>query len=709
MRRVVALLAIALAASAAYLVIRSETKYDDESTTKTPRSTGVESTSSPATAVSEAVAPATRLGEPIHEADGGTGPASVENLSKKGDDDIGGEWIEGTVVVTDADGVEHAQGNGAFTMQYSTSQRPLVKDSIEVAGGRFRTRAPAGIRFDVESLVVDGDVALAVPDACRIDSHVALCIRARRARDVLLHVVDAITREELLDVTLLETTGEDSSDGRPIAEHRSSPISLRWNARGGWTPELSVKSPRHARGFIQIDHGKGGDATLELSRGGALEVTLVGKIPSLPNRKPGQRDVPLRRPMIRLRCSPYPRPEDVEAEVVRTMESDARIPDESWKEFHRGQDRPTEKEVRQRISDQLKKYVENPCNGFTLDEKAPTKEGPTRFDDVPLLPLVVTAESGPDSDRPLLLAHAEILVAEGDVTRVTLDLSRFEDSRTRVPFSGTVYCSDAWGSKSPSLRFDPMMKGSAAIDEFNLRDLVRVDARPGLYRFDAGRVLCGAYILTVSNCDYRQLIDTGPDGTDHAEIVIADPADVVIHVVDDDVGRPLEFENGLYWWYRRPDCGGATGQECDWDESIHAARMRAPAGDLELSLSSKQAREFEIAGSRFIQVSPGSNDFTVRLRTVAFVGLRATIDGVGAPWPEPETARFTSLEASDDPGSLSRPWESSETELGFYVGTSRRYRVHVPKLPGFDPVVPFEVEARKGERVVATVALRRSK
>jgi hypothetical protein len=278
-----------------------------------------------------------------------------------------------------------------------------------------------------------------------------------------------------------------------------------------------------------------------------------------------------------------------------------------------------------------------------------------------------------------------------------------------------VHYSHEWGRSDVDLHFEPLkIPGGTSVENFELRmhDLWPVDGLPDVHRFDAGQVLPGRYLLKSYACRFQQLIETGPDGTDHAEIVIGDPADVVVRIVDADNGSPLQSPISLYWICKRPaESTGGVFEGCEWDESIHAARLRAPAGEIELGVSSELGLDYEVVGSNVIQARPGSNEATLRLRAANTIVLKPTVDGTEAKWPVDDDGRvsMTKLVAADDSEAEVTIHNLSEEALDFFVPKPGRYIVRVVAPKGFDAVASFEVEARKGARVVAVVALHRSR
>jgi hypothetical protein len=102
------------------------------------------------------------------------------------------------------------------------------------------------------------------------------------------------------------------------------------------------------------------------------------------------------------------------------------------------------------------------------------------------------------------------------------------------------------------------------------------------------------------------------------------------------------------------------------------------------------------------------NGYDARLHASTVVILRATIDGVASPWPDPGSSSKTVLASVEHPGDVEFGLMRNANELHYFVSGSDRYRITVPELPGFETVPPFDVEAEYGEKTIATVAFHRS-
>ena len=637
-----------------------------------------------------------------------------------------GVLVEGSVVVVDENGIENSSGNGTFVATYWTGHSGSGDETVQVKSGRFRLRVPIGVDLGVSKLKVDDCFARVDPNRIAIASDQPIVVRGQLSHKVLLHVVDAATREELRDVTVLwnDDWRTDRTihpgglgPGHTLAEHVSSPVETTIRDDGfylRWQTTLYASAPGHAWGSARVDYTRGSDATLALSRSGDLEVTVVGDIPLVSTIRLGASGNSDAQAWLRLRKKSVEELPDLEAEVAKAVKEIGAMSDDEILRVSHGKPRPTEPEIRERIERAHQRRSEAAATGEMVAQVAPESPGPTRVAGLPPGPLTVRLERGDHFDKPLVLAQASIEIIEGGTVHATLTIDAHPEARKRVHLAGTVHYSDAWKSDHLDLRFEPVdVPGGTSVDSFELahHDLHRVGDSPELFRFDAGQVLPGRYVVLSYTLEFQQVVDTGPEGTDQAAIVIGDPADIRIHFVDADSGQPFDAPPKLLWNCVRPkESTGGGLEHGEWDGSLHATRLRAPAGEIELSVDFAQRTEYEVLDPLIVSAVPGQNDFTLRIRRAISVVLGVTIDGSPASWPgwsKSDDYFKARLASADDPVRIIRPCRASQTELDFSVNHEGRYTVTFPTLKGFAPVAPFEVVARRGEKTIATVALRR--
>ncbi|MSR48191.1 MAG: hypothetical protein EXS13_14215 [Planctomycetes bacterium] len=246
--------------------------------------------------------------------------------------------------------------------------------------------------------------------------------------------------------------------------------------------------------------------------------------------------------------------------------------------------RPTEAELRAEIVKEHAATVGAAARGQVVAQVEPAPEGKTHIDGVTPGRVRIALERGDDWDAPQVLAEAVVEIVKGVDARVTLTIEPPREVARRVRLAGSVRFSPAWNSSRLDLRFKPaVVPGSTTADEFKLgfRDLDAIAGPPGVYRFDAGTVLPGRYLVRSYSCGFQQFVDTGPDGTESAQVVIGNPADVVVHAIDDLTGSPICGKR-LVLWNCKPLPEGERGSVdgAEWSALDQAWCFRAPAGEI---------------------------------------------------------------------------------------------------------------------------------
>ncbi len=645
-----------------------------------------------------------------------------ERLSTLGYPSTSGDLVEGSVIVVDAQGVEHGDANGSFNATIWSKSFGTGAGHVSVTDGSFTLHVPRGHQLGIDELELDHHFAVVDHDRLEIEAGTAIEVRAAWSRTVRLHVVDSRTRQELPGVTVVTALnrrlGHETHPGMVKAGERltttaDSPLELEARSDGhyvSWEPTLFVTAPGYAWSALEVDYKVGGELTIELVPGACLEVTIAGVIPPLPKLQAGSRDHGDVRPMLRL-WSPIeeviPSLDDMVADVTKRL---AELTDEQLKERPIGR-RPTEEEIRAALAAEREQRARFDSRGWLLAEVAPEHAGPTRIEGIAPGRLIVALERGNPWDHPQVLAEAHVEIVSGIDAHATLTIEPPRDVARRVQLAGSVYLSEAWGRPRLNLHFEPVaVPGSTAVDEFELDfdDLRSVPSEPGLYRFDAGEVLPGRYLVKSYSYEFQQVVDTGPDGTESAQIVIGDPVDVVVHALDDLTGSPIRTPRLLLWNCKRPEeSSGGSLDDLEWNEEKQAWCCRAPAGEIELCVN-HELDEFEPIEPSVFVVRPGHNELTVRMRRATGVMLSLELDGIVIDWPE-DTRWSIALAAVDGSRCEVTPAFSRDDVVAFRVPAPGRWRVTVPPLAGYEAVAPFEITLERGVMLKRSIALRRSR
>ena len=199
--------------------------------------------------------------------------------------------LTGEVVVLDTDGVAHRGESGGFELVLWTDDRG-AHQRVEVEGGRYETEVPAGVRLGVASVELGGRSAVfergfesvPVPDDGVFD------VEVRWLAALLLHVRARADGRALDGCTVLADVPRprdgmdhpgDGSLARRLATRASSPVELPASSGEGLAfvqrrRTLHVMADGHAWSRLDVDAALGGERTIELDPGGALDLTVYG-------------------------------------------------------------------------------------------------------------------------------------------------------------------------------------------------------------------------------------------------------------------------------------------------------------------------------------------------------------------------------------------------------------------------------------------------
>ncbi|MBI1854209.1 MAG: hypothetical protein HYR85_28050 [Planctomycetes bacterium] len=222
-----------------------------------------------------------------------TEPATLDEPTTK--PSAGTQSISGTIVVVDAEGVEHRTESGSFRL-YDSDGHGAAAVTVGVAAGSWRAEVGVGATLSVQRIVLGEHPAVWVSDDRQFQSVVdnPIELRARWPARSLLHVREAATGRELPSVQLIEghvwswTSVSTTHPGRAAGrwfDGLASPIDLSellvQPTKGPPSiyrvANLSVRSAGLAWARIDVDLSSGGERFLDLVPGGDVDVHLVGE------------------------------------------------------------------------------------------------------------------------------------------------------------------------------------------------------------------------------------------------------------------------------------------------------------------------------------------------------------------------------------------------------------------------------------------------
>jgi hypothetical protein len=188
----------------------------------------------------------------------------------------------------------------------------------------------------------------------------------------------------------------------------------------------------------------------------------------------------------------------------------------------------------------------------------------------------------------------------------------------------------------------------------------------------------------------RWVVDTGTNGNRNADIVVGEPVDMAVELLDEATGRPIEdasvrAEGDARWW-------GGGGLGSAWNAKTKRYEFRVPAGKVEVYVDGW----YSTVGDATFDVSPNQREFVVRARRDFGIDLILVSGAARIPWAD-ETRLLVSVERLDKQAAVSGTGVGPDSALRLALREPGTYQVTIPDQPGFEPVLPFEVAVRTGE------------
>jgi hypothetical protein len=397
-----------------------------------------------------------------------------------------------------------------------------------------------------------------------------------------------------------------------MIDHAISPFEVQPPERHGteWRATLYARAPDHAWARREIDFTTGSEYLIELHRAAELEVMLRNYV--LPGTAPGP---------------------ELEAAVDETMKRFlAAGPDQLANGVKPDADQMRQ-QIRARFMEtglpdgkrprpvlRVRDAIERVHGGPVKVEVTPSRAAPTRLGDLPPGNYVVAVEIGNWWDDPLVLGNAQVQLVAGQRTSITLELKDLPSAGAPVPLSGTLYLPPAWGNLSPSIAFEilerPDLKGERNL-QVKFSEMQSVEGSPGLYRWNAGLVPPGRYEASLPLFDMQLVIEVPPEGQHEARIVIGEPAELRVRVVDAETGLDAEVED-VHWNVERPaPISGGFLEKAAFDPATMTYGLRAPAGRVEVQICERKYRFVD----GVVTLQPGHNEHTIRLNRACGIEL----------------------------------------------------------------------------------------
>jgi len=435
--------------------------------------------------------------------------------------------LAGSAVRIAIDGAEHTGDDGRAVLFARTGGR-VERREIPIEGGQFSLVVPARASLFVSELELAGRALQLEANELGVPRSRSIELRGRELRGVLLHVVAAEDGAELNGVVVhaSEASPFGLDQGHPGAAPAETPLRNgvasplliqaegggRWASRSYW-----VTAPDRAWGLVALDHANGGERTLALPLGGALDVRLIGLSGWL-------------HPKVRVWIEGAPRRGHAFAEREPDADASAR--------FERLPPGRYEVSVERGWADDAAVFGEATVEVVAGETVSATieLELPEPPAEVAVSGRLVLPRAWDASDVALVFA------AQGDA-------SVWADGEVVVPLDAMVRAESA----------------GVARDAFE---------------WNATLPSPGDYELTVRSLVVRRLLAVPPEGLANVEVVVPDAADVEVRVFDADTGAELVVPR-LHWSPPRVEgILGTPLLPAERDEERGCVAFRAPAGPI---------------------------------------------------------------------------------------------------------------------------------
>jgi len=628
---------------------------------------------------------------------------------------------EGTIVVIDRDGVEHAEESGSFMFERfdPTFEQSLVDGGgdgdgdgdepdaaapdparapvrVEVVRGRFVLDAAHFRKIRLDAIELGGRPAVD-GDEVKVARSKPISVRALWVEPVLLHVRDAATKAELANVTVvvqsewslvrLDHPGGEHPDD-VVGRGLRSPVKLSpplVGERRRLIAHYWVGAPGHAWGSASLQFDAGGEETVELEPAAALTVVVGSELLA---RARAQEDDPQEKFFHRQRPPPAPQ---------AFLRLRRRLPD--------AEDVAKEMEALRELS------ADSP--GGVVAEVA-ARDGDVRFEGLAPGERLATLEVGGRTGPSLLIAFAEVSLHAGEAPTVTL--TRTEPRR--VALAGTLFVPPSWDAATIELLLQPSDRranfAAGPQQALPLSSMAAVAARPGLYRWRFEGITPSTYHLSVGDELCSQWIEVGSGGRDDVELVLPEIADVTAHVVDAESGAPVEVFDLL--WFSSPESGRqfggrflplkTRGAGAPALRTASTFTCRCPVGVGRFTVQSAEWQNDDRQPD--VELHVGEQQVDVQVRRMIGVVVVFRVDGRTVPWPaDSDRPRVSVAPIGEVAQPRSLALIAYDDDARFIVPAPGWYRITVPKLEGFAPVAPIDVDVDSSGFVTRVVDLQR--
>lgn len=380
------------------------------------------------------------------------------------------------------------------------------------------------------------------------------------------------------------------------------------------------------------------------------------------------------------------------------LEVDPEASGERWVRLDRGGDVDVVIDGRRRGGSLRLSRTEDgrPLAEWSLDEGAVT-----HLADLPQGEWHIAVAVGHWFQQPLVLGRARVTVTPGTVATTAITLrDDFAPPRSAI-LAGTLVYPSGW-RKPPRIDIEPT---GATRHWESATWLVpeRVANRTDEYRWSAGRKDAGSYQARVTGSGFLTRFDLPPSGDERVRIVVPEPCDIRLRVLDAETGRvfAIKDEHGCPPVWELTDAG--------WDGSGSFERLelqpdgswvgQAPPGVIRIYV---RADGYQASDTRH-EVVRGANEYVVSV--VRDCGVEITLrDGdVTVPWPAELVASL-----HDASGRRMNLYESYSVAR-VAARAAGELTLTIPDVTGFEPIPPRAVNIGHATWTKMVIPLQRTR
>jgi hypothetical protein len=506
------------------------------------------------------------------------------------------------------------------------------------------------------------------------------------SRSLLVHVVDAETRAEIADVSVIraESLNTVTEDGRVVdqtpvyaVEHARSPVAIAPSepdalTRGRETFTFWFCAAGYVRTFERLDFLDRSERTVALSPAASLVVVVRGVLPEVP---------------------PSPA---VRGQAIGPF---------GWIATSGVHDREPKLRLRRKRDGYIASGSVAEEFGIEFAEKT-ASIGETLYDEVLPGDLVASVEIGASHRLPTVLATQSVHVVARETARVVLDVAPAAVP-TLAQLAGTLRVPPGASIESFALEVSPRgLRGAIASDwrTLDAKSMEPVAGRNDTWRWDAGELPSGTYSITIHGASITKVVELPPRGATDVALEVPTHATLRVRVVSSRDGSPVK----LSWldWTPAWEEGAATGVSpilLLYDEATHTFASSVPIGRGELE--SFGADPWALDEAVRAEIFPGEQELVARVHPIGGASLVLACDGKAL---EMERRLVDAITVAPVGGSGRCVWKRLRDRLpAFAADPPGRYLVTLPTVPGYEPVAPFEVDVVVGTFAKLPIELRR--